>query len=488
MSLSAFFNRSSQYSTDLNHIHELGYLSLLDAYVGIFQQYLDAHKDSPVGTCAVVTIRIVQNVTITRQGFDAELVIDNSGEEILQDIQVNLYVQTDDKSYATDRFSIGLPNITGDIYNSELSPKGSGQLNWFIIPYSSAAPTTSTWYSVGGQLSYTIDGQLVNITLIPDKIQVDPEARLDIAYFLEEHIIGPDPFSSQWIPPQPFILSVVITNSGYGSANNFRIETAQPEIIDNEKVANTDTDTNTTAQITDTSSAETSTITITTNSLLQSTPTTAINASYQSTITAITDTLFQFNTTLTTDSSSKPSTTATTHESSKLTTTTTNTLFQFNTISTTDSSSKPSTTATTHESSKLTTTTTNTLFQFNTTSTTDSSSKPSTTATTHESSKLTTTTTDVPSESTTTITTDESSQPMTTTTADLSSQLTITPTSDTSFQSTITTKIDLPSASRTTITTDESSQPTPTTTTEASSQPTTTPITEMLSQSSATND
>ncbi|CAF3910814.1 unnamed protein product [Rotaria sordida] len=453
MSLSAFFNRSSQYSTDLNHIHELGYLSLLDAYVGIFQQYLDAHKDSPVGTCAVVTIRIVQNVTITRQGFDAELVIDNSGEEILQDIQVNLYVQTDDKSYATDRFSIGLPNITGDIYNSELSPKGSGQLNWFIIPYSSAAPTTSTWYSVGGQLSYTIDGQLVNITLIPDKIQVDPEARLDIAYFLEEHIIGPDPFSSQWIPPQPFILSVVITNSGYGSANNFRIETAQPEIIDNEKVANTDTDTNTTAQITDTSSAETSTITITTNSLLQSTPTTAINASYQSTITAITDTLFQFNTTLTTDSSSKPSTTATTHESSK-----------------------------------LTTTTTNTLFQFNTTSTTDSSSKPSTTATTHESSKLTTTTTDVPSESTTTITTDESSQPMTTTTADLSSQLTITPTSDTSFQSTITTKIDLPSASRTTITTDESSQPTPTTTTEASSQPTTTPITEMLSQSSATND
>ncbi|CAF3659051.1 unnamed protein product [Rotaria sp. Silwood1] len=474
-----------------DHIHELGYLSLLDAYIGISQQYLDAHRDSPAGTCAVVTIRIVQNVTITRQGFDAELVIDNNGEEILQDIQVNIYVQTDDKSNATDRFSIGRPNITGDIHNKDLSPKSSGQFNWFIIPYSSAAPITSTWYSVGGQLSYTIDGQLVNITLIPDKIQVNPEARLDIAYFLEEYIVGPDPFSSQWIPPKPFILAVVITNSGYGSANNFRIETAQPEVIDNEKVANTVTETNTTAQIPDTSSTETSTITITTNSLLQSTPTTAINASSQSTTKSVTDTSFQFNTTSTTDSSSESSTTATAHESSQLTTTTTTDVSSESTTTiSTDKSSQPMTTTTADLSSQLTITPTiNTSFQSTTTTNIDLSSASRIRTITDESSQpTTTTTTHLSSESTTTISTDESSQPMTTTTPDLSSQLTITPTIDTSFQSTATTNIDLSSASRTTITTDESSQPTPTPTIEASSQPITTSITEMLSQSSATNE
>ncbi|CAF4914488.1 unnamed protein product, partial [Rotaria sp. Silwood1] len=246
-------------------------------------------------------------------------------------------------------------------------------------------------------------------------------------------------------------------------------------------VANTVTETNTTAQIPDTSSTETSTITITTNSLLQSTPTTAINASSQSTTKSVTDTSFQFNTTSTTDSSSESSTTATAHESSQLTTTTTTDVSSESTTTiSTDKSSQPMTTTTADLSSQLTITPTiNTSFQSTTTTNIDLSSASRIRTITDESSQpTTTTTTHLSSESTTTISTDESSQPMTTTTPDLSSQLTITPTIDTSFQSTATTNIDLSSASRTTITTDESSQPTPTPTIEASSQPITTSITE----------
>ena len=235
MSLSALVNRTSQYQKDLNYSRTLGYSNLFDAYFGIFKQYYDENKDSPAGTCATVTIRIVQNVTITRQAFDAELMIDNSGTDNLYDIQVILDIQTEDQLNATDRFSIGQVNITGDIFNGSLAAGGSGQFNWLIIPYLSAAPTASKWYSVGGQLSYTIDGQRVNITLYPDRIQVDPEARLDVAYLLEQQVIGPDPLSTQWIAPQPFILAVIITNNGYGSAKNFRVASAQPEIIENEK-------------------------------------------------------------------------------------------------------------------------------------------------------------------------------------------------------------------------------------------------------------
>ncbi|CAF3030118.1 unnamed protein product, partial [Rotaria sp. Silwood2] len=235
MSLSTFVNRSSQYVRDLNYSRSLGYSNLFHAYVDIFQQYYDANKDSPVGICAIVTIRIVQNVTIARQGFAAELAIDNSGADVLYDIQVILDIQTENQSNANDRFSIGQAVVTGDIYNGSLTTGGSGQLDWLIIPYLSAAPPTSTWYSVGGQLSYTIAGQRVNIALLPDRIQVDPEARLDIAYFLEEHVKGLDPLSSEWVAPQPFILAVVITNNGYGSANNFRVSSGQPTIVDTEK-------------------------------------------------------------------------------------------------------------------------------------------------------------------------------------------------------------------------------------------------------------
>lgn len=234
MSLTAFANRISKYARDVDYCRSLGYSNIFHAYIDIFQQYYDANKNSPVGICATVTIRIVQNVTITRQGFDAELTIDNSGD-VLYDIQVSLNIQADNRSNANDRFSIGQANITGDIFNDSLTTGGSGQFNWLIIPYVSAAPTTSTSYSVGGQLSYTVAGQRVNITLFPDRIQVDPEARIDIAYFLEEKVIGPDPLSNQWIVPQPFILAVVVTNSGYGWARNFQISSGQPTIVDNEK-------------------------------------------------------------------------------------------------------------------------------------------------------------------------------------------------------------------------------------------------------------
>ncbi|CAF2834201.1 unnamed protein product [Rotaria sp. Silwood2] len=235
MSLSAFLNLSSQYMRDLNYCRSLGYSNLFHAYIDIFQQYYDANKDSPVGICATVTIRIVQNVTIARQGFAAEMTIDNSGADALYDIQITLDIQTDNQSNANDRFSIGETIVTDDAYNGSLTVGGSAQFNWLIIPYLSAAPTASTWYSVGGQLSYTIAGQRVNITLLPDRILVDPEARLDIVYFLEEHSIGFDPLSSEWVASQPFILAVVITNNGYGSANNFRVSSEQPTIVDNEK-------------------------------------------------------------------------------------------------------------------------------------------------------------------------------------------------------------------------------------------------------------
>lgn len=48
-----------------------------------------------------------------------------------------------------------------------------------------------------------VDGQLLEMTLIPDSIQVDPEPQLRIAYFLEKFIVGPDPFFNDTYLQQP---------------------------------------------------------------------------------------------------------------------------------------------------------------------------------------------------------------------------------------------------------------------------------------------
>lgn len=235
MSLSKFESHCIQYLADLNHSQSLGYSNLFMAQIGIYQNYKKAHENSLLGTCAVVKIRIEQHVTITRQGFDAELKIDNNGGDTLVDVRVTIVIETETNANANHHFSIGQPKTSVNLINGNLGGESSGQINWLLIPYASAAPIQTTWYQVGGYLSYTINDQLVNITLQPDSIQVDPEASLDLAYFLQERVIGPDPFVNEFIAPQPFILAVVITNSGHGSVKNFRISSGQPTIVDNEK-------------------------------------------------------------------------------------------------------------------------------------------------------------------------------------------------------------------------------------------------------------
>ncbi|CAF3957487.1 unnamed protein product, partial [Rotaria sp. Silwood1] len=236
LNLPQLYAYCQQYIADWNYSRSLGYSNLIEAQDAIYNNYNKVHKDLPIGICATVTIRIIERITITRQGFDAELTIDNNGEDTLYNVQVTLnIVQRDNQINATDRFSIGQPTINGALSNGNLPASSSAQIDWLIIPYASAAPTQTTWYRVGGQLSYTVGGQDVNITLQPDSIQVEPEASLDIAYFLEENVIGPDPLSNEFIASQPFILGTVITNSGFGSATNFRISSGQPTIIDNKK-------------------------------------------------------------------------------------------------------------------------------------------------------------------------------------------------------------------------------------------------------------
>jgi hypothetical protein len=84
---------------------------------------------------------------LTRQGFNAELQLDNSGQSELTDILVEIFLYDNSGNDASAYFSYGLTVLTGmDSVsgNGTLAPQTTGVANWLIIPRITAAPTPDT--------------------------------------------------------------------------------------------------------------------------------------------------------------------------------------------------------------------------------------------------------------------------------------------------------------------------------------------------------
>jgi hypothetical protein len=75
----------------------------------------------------------------------------------------------------------------------------------------------------------------VDIPIYSSAITVDPQADLQLNYFLQQDVVGDNPATPQVEPSEPAVLGVLVTNVGGGTANNLSITTAQPQIIENDK-------------------------------------------------------------------------------------------------------------------------------------------------------------------------------------------------------------------------------------------------------------
>ncbi len=113
----------------------------------------------------------------------------------------------------------------------------SGTITFTFIPTNAAAPTAATLYSIGGTLTYTPSdlGTPVSVPVYPSLITVYPAAKLEVNYFLQKDVIGDDPSTPEIEPGEPAVLGVLVTNTGGGTADDLSINTAQPNIVDNEK-------------------------------------------------------------------------------------------------------------------------------------------------------------------------------------------------------------------------------------------------------------
>src|SRR5262249_31286268 len=161
--------------------------------------------------------------------------LDNGTANALQDIRVRLRVTDAAGNEATDRFGIHNPELTGlsDVDGAGAVGAGAkGSARWTIVPSVDAAPLEPTRYFVSGEFRYSLNGILVTVPLVPVPITVHPTARLTLDYFHQRDVYSDDPHTDIIEPSIPFNLAVMVRNNGAGDARNFRITSAQPEIIE----------------------------------------------------------------------------------------------------------------------------------------------------------------------------------------------------------------------------------------------------------------
>ncbi|MCA9262275.1 MAG: hypothetical protein KDA60_00440 [Planctomycetales bacterium] len=191
------------------------------------------------GLCAQVAVQIDQTAVQTRDAFEATLqIVNNTASSPLEALDVDLLVFDADGAVVNERFGIRAPDLSGvgDVDGSgAIAAGGVANASWIIIPSHEAAPDGPTEYFVGGIMAYRQNGFDIAIDLTPVSINVLPTPQLHLDYFQERDVYSDDPFTLPVEPSIPFSLAVLVTNEGAGAAQNLRIETAQPRIVENVK-------------------------------------------------------------------------------------------------------------------------------------------------------------------------------------------------------------------------------------------------------------
>lgn len=221
----------------------LGFESGADRIMHLIDEaydYLEENKSSSV--CAKVMVQFSQKMTMTREAFDGTLTIHNGHDtDPMEAINVNFIIKDEDANDCTNLFQINtmsLNNITGIDGSGSLDAGLDGIAKIQFIPTKYAAPTEPKVYYFGGTFSfidpYTLDEIVYD--LYPVEITVNPSPDLYVDYFMQRDILGDDAMTEDIVEPSiPAELGVIIHNQGAGMAKNVLLETAEPQIVDNEK-------------------------------------------------------------------------------------------------------------------------------------------------------------------------------------------------------------------------------------------------------------
>jgi hypothetical protein len=198
--------------------------------------------------CASVKIRILQELTLERQAFDAEMKINNTTDSSTID-NVSVVVKVTEENGAPVAVSQDPNNVGAKFFvrvankqaidNVEgtgvVNPRTTAIVNWLLIPAPGSAGTSpfGKKYLVGATLKYKFGGEEQTLEVSPAVITVKPLPLLTLDYFLTQDVLGDDPLTPDIEATEPFTLGVRVKNAGFAAAKNLKIDSAQPKIIEN---------------------------------------------------------------------------------------------------------------------------------------------------------------------------------------------------------------------------------------------------------------
>lgn len=243
------FDNISEYNATIDraytHIAKEGFESFSDYYDYIQDMLNKQLNESSNSVCSTISLKISQQMVMTRQAFRGTLTIFNGSENTaMENVKLTLNVTDEQGNVTTSHeFQINLEDLQGFTgeknfeasWNLEAQQEGVATI--LFIPTKYAAPMVDKVYSFGGTLSYIdpFTGLEVTRVLNPVSLTVKPSPNLDLTYFMQRDVLGDDPLTEAIEPCEEAEFSLLINNVGYGDANNVRMTTNQPEIIDNEK-------------------------------------------------------------------------------------------------------------------------------------------------------------------------------------------------------------------------------------------------------------
>ncbi|MBS1500256.1 MAG: carboxypeptidase regulatory-like domain-containing protein [Bacteroidetes bacterium] len=225
----------------LNYAQENDYQSLMDMYKETLLQIFSIIDNDNNSVCASVTVQLSQTVTMTREAFTGTLDIFNGHPtDGIDSLSVNILITDPDGVPSNGLFQINTEQLTGltDVTGTgQIPSQEHGIVQFLFIPEPGAAPTVPVPYGFGGSVTYwdPYNEEMTTIELAPITLTVNPSPDLMLHYFMERNILGDDALTSPDIEPSiPAELAVMIENHGYGAAQNMKISSAQPEIVENE--------------------------------------------------------------------------------------------------------------------------------------------------------------------------------------------------------------------------------------------------------------
>ena len=192
--------------------------------------------------CAEVRLQIAQEATLEREAFDAALEITNQFPNYgLENFRVDVVIKDAAGNSADTQFFVKVNSkdgITAVDGTGIVQPATTANVHWLIIPSTGAGGVSPLGlkYSVKADISYKLNGIYQTISTYEDYITVKPQPALKLEYMLPFEVFADEPLTENVVEPlEPFALGVRVTNVGYGTAKNFKIDSGQPEITDNKQ-------------------------------------------------------------------------------------------------------------------------------------------------------------------------------------------------------------------------------------------------------------